>query len=406
MVVAALLCCAALLLVVASTAVAAGRWSLVAQPEYGLGAGDTAQFEISCVSSASCWALGSGESSNTLMHFNGSRLRILSTTFDGPRGPNPSATEMACVSAQDCMVVGVIFIGRGTSLPLAVGISRWDGKRWRNPSFRVRPPAAVARSREIEGELTSIACPSSSMCLAVGGWFGFAAHKRVVLAPLAARFDGSRWSVIPVPVADAYLGSVACASATDCVAIGASGVMPSLSGPPPTPISLAFDGSAWSPITFAAVPGVSQLAPVAVSCPSSGACVAVGGAVQTAVRAGKRVRSKRAAILSLSGATWIPSIVPDSPALARIHAAKNQSLAAVSCAPGAVSRCVAVGTWLNSDAALPKNHKLGGLAATVTAGRAQLSPLPVDDVPESISCPTVTFCLAGGLQTLERFDIH
>jgi len=397
--IAALVLGLAVLLASAPAALAAGRWTLVPQP----GDGNGGQ-EISCLSGASCDVLGSdGEGTNTFMRFDGSRLRTLSTTYGGSE-PGPWTTGLACVSTRFCLAVGAL-PGRGNIQLDPARVGRWDGTHWTSTSIAVDTPTAIKRTSIDTGELASIACPSRSMCLAVGGWFGVGPPKRVVEAPLAVRWNGLRWSVVPVPAQNAVLGSVACASATACVVLGSIGITGVDGAAPSRPISLRFDGGAWSQLSFAAAPGVTRLTPAAVSCPSSGACVAVGSATQTVVKAPRRHASSRAVILRLSGDTWLPTIVPVSPALARVRAARQQSLDAVSCAPGTPSRCVAVGSWTNGAASLD-NSKIGGLAATLTAGHAQLTPLPVDSDPLTISCPTPRFCLAGSDSSVERFDVR
>src|SRR3954451_5324039 len=64
---------------------------------------------------------------------------------------------------------------------------------------------------------TSVSCPSSTFCAAVGG-------------PNASVYDGARWST-PVPVGDnVALQTVACPAPGICTAVGRGGVVATLSG--------------------------------------------------------------------------------------------------------------------------------------------------------------------------------
>jgi hypothetical protein len=214
---------------------------------------------------------------------------------------------------------------------------------------------------------------------------------------MAARWDGTRWSAVKVPVTHAVLMSVACASTNDCVAIGGR------AGPHlrelARPTSIRLHDGHWSPLAFSAPAGVGDVEPNSVSCPVIGGCVAVGSAVRTVTRTGKRQRRQRALVLRQRGGTWVARTLPEASSISRLaKAPSSQSLSAVSCPPGVGHGCVAVGTWSGGH-----NPLGGGLAASLAPDDARIQPLDAP-APSTISCPTVEFCLAAGNESIERFD--
>jgi hypothetical protein len=120
----------------------------------------------------------------------------------------------------------------------------------------------------------SVACASANNCAAIGTT---AKNGPFNVESVAAMWNGRAWSVVDVPlrkgVFDALV-SVSCASATSCAAAGVA----STDGSEQTSHALAasYDGRSW---TIASVPvlahgGTSEFH--AVSCPSAKYCVAVG----------------------------------------------------------------------------------------------------------------------------------
>src|SRR5690348_11800300 len=105
---------------------------------------------------------------------------------------------LSCVSASACTVVG----GVGTLQTLtATGAMGWDGKRWR-PQTTPDPDPARANGLRANDFLDGLSCTSSKLCVAVGAYAtGISSpdgvHFVPVDMPMAERWNGVRWSLLP-----------------------------------------------------------------------------------------------------------------------------------------------------------------------------------------------------------------
>jgi len=206
--------------------------------------------------------------------------------------------------------------------------------------------------------LESVACASATQCIAVGSRLTAEGTWR----PLAQRRDGSAWTTMQMPAEDGEtLSGVSCGSATFCVAVGAVADMYAW------PVAARWDGHAWSTVTGLSddVGGLS-----AVSCVSARFCAAVGTTGQDfdplmQTWDGTRWRAE-------SFGTW-----------------PEDELAGVSCA--SATSCMAVGhsgSNQNSMIALHWN------------GRSwhwqKLPKLPGDVGLTAVACPSTRRCVAVG----------
>ena len=145
--------------------------------------------------------------------------------------------------------------------PAAAGASGWSLEHAANATFP-------------DGIVPSVSCANDAACVAVGSYV----NADDYYATLAERWDGSTWSIVPTPNAtgapDSWFNHVACSTASDCVAVGASG---NRSDGVDNEHALIehWDGASW---TMEPAPsGTGELLGVACSSPS--ACTAVGNNV-------------------------------------------------------------------------------------------------------------------------------
>ena len=278
-----------------------------------------------------------------------------------PAGATESALfGVACSSAGACTAVGY-FQASNRSAPLA---ERWDGT-----AFSVQPVPRAGFSSMLHG----VSCPAANACTAVGASRIFTGGGEFRFVPLAERWDGTAWSIQPLPGPGvAALYGVSCPAVSDCTAVGAGGAE-------------QWNGSAWSPEPVPSPPGAvpGTVFPRAVSCPAPSACIAVGSfSVSTSSSSGLRPLAER-----WDGSAWSVLPVPTP--------AGGGALDGVSCS--AATACTAVGGHRFS----PQGLSVLTLAErwNGTAWSIQPTPTPLgagDAGLSGVSCPAATACTAAG----------
>jgi hypothetical protein len=229
---------------------------------------------VSCPSARHCIAVGDGSGPNG----GGSLVE----QWDGGRwvrdpSPNPDTTPgsgqqvnltaVSCADRGDCVAIGSYSIGLRSRL-LA---ESYEGGKW-----SIRSPITPKR---LSYELDSIACPTATECVAVGSsalWSrpGFPVKK---VQPLVELWDGQAWIAqrLQNPTGSkSSLDSVSCGSPRSCTALG------EISGSPAALFAEHWNGHTWA---WEAVPSPSQITDpgfVDISCATSRTCTAVGGGLQ------------------------------------------------------------------------------------------------------------------------------
>ena len=262
-----------------------GGWRPVAAPQPP-GDGGHALRSVACPTPSACLAVGANEVENTsdalAETWNGQTWTLRHPATVGARSELSGA---ACRSASDCTVVGWhstdIAGRRATAEPLA---EHWSGHGW-----RIEPLPATSRG----GWLAAVACPSAKTCLAVG--------STPLDRPLAYRWrsGGAGWSAVPLTAGIGTIDSLSCTSTTSCVAAGDRSGTPD---PHAGPLLLSWKGKRWQSTTVPPSAAGDWLDSVA--CASASSCVAVG-AHQTNSTASP-------ASLVLTGRTWRSEPVPSS----------------------------------------------------------------------------------------------
>jgi len=285
----------------------------------------------------------------------------------------PSAADrlngVSCMSASECMAVG-IRCNPTTSCQAApfsatTLVERWVGKRW----MRMLSPN---KARAESTELNAIDCSSSRDCMAVGESRG----ASEAYAPLAERWNGTRWSILRVPfpaTSQGYLNGVSCSGPTSCLAVGDR---VTLLGSLAT-LAAWWNGSRWSVVPSANPSNVRSLLR-AVSCIAPSRCIAVGS---YAADAPTKIRT-----LTERWNGNSLSLLP-SPSSTEVN-----ELRGVSCTKPWT--CVAVGDRRYTSG------RYRGLVLRWTAhnGWTALSIPPVshDSLLDGISCVRATQCVASG----------
>src|SRR5579859_3543907 len=341
------------------------------------------------------------------------------TTWRRQRTPNPpidtntivrpDLTGVSCPAANFCEAVGTYFTGNGFP---GIGVSMaqaWNGHRWRTQTFPV--PAGSFGT-----ELARVSCASPRFCEAVGSY-----DVTGATLPLAARWDGSSWTLQRTPLPPINLGAftvafsaVSCTSASFCEAWGGGNGANSgptvaerwngtswrrqsvpTTDPVPNAVSCAsasfceavgtgpsggmaevWHGSKWAAQTFPALEG----APTGVSCPSARFCEAVAENFNSP---GPMLAAR------WNGTVWAAQSVP-SPA-----AAAGTLLSGVSCT--AAASCEAAGKYqVNTTANEPKALAEAWNGSAWHLQHAAEPAGAVDNSLSSVSCTSASFCEAVG----------
>jgi len=178
------------------------------------------------------------------------------TPSPNPTVPTGQLFWESCTATTSCTAVGTYVKASGLAVTLA---ERWNGSQWLVQPTPNPQGAAVS-------SLFGVSCTGSSACTAVGNSVDQAGASQ----PLAERWDGTQWTIQPIPSPSqggGSLNSVACPSASACTAVGVSNA---------GTLAERWDGTRWA---IQPTPNPSQGGGglSGVACPSASACTAVGG---------------------------------------------------------------------------------------------------------------------------------
>jgi hypothetical protein len=350
---------------------------------------------VSCTSASHCSAVGTAQTKRRSQQLfkalalagDGSTWTL--TTPINPRGAESAAlAAVSCVSATFCMAVGSQW---SSGLPGAAQPSdaplrrsagtgdndesnermsrvafaeRWDGRRWSLVPIHA-PPGFLPPL------LFAVSCTSPQFCMAVG-----AGGTRQGQTAVAEVWDGRTWSsaTTPSPRSEGELLGVSCSSPSLCIAVGDDGVFPQ----DLFPLALRWDGQMWTEMKTPRPARFSSLE--SVSCASDRWCMAVGSS-QSSIRAPYRPLTER-----LDGRRWTV-MKARSP-----RGAGGAIFEGVSCA--SVDQCMAVGST-NPHSDDP------GTLADIWNGRSWRSteaPTGRSEALYGVACPTADLCVAVGVR--------
>jgi len=322
---------------------------------------------ISCTGPTSCTAVGALTS--------GTHLHAFVDTETGGAWhrvtvPLPAATSeltsVSCPTSTFCAAVGL----HGGAAP------RPFTEIFRSGTWKVVTPARLAG---VSGaELDGVSCASASRCVAVGSWWPPSGHSGM----LSEAYSSHGWTLIKTPAVSGWatLSGVSCLPATVpalCTAVGNRTTTSAT-----TPLVAHLDGTTWTTIHVPTVSSSSDVALDAISCPQPTSCVAVGSELKGSKFHGISEVEDSLHWRLVTGATIT-------------GAGGSDSLNGVSC-PLSIQSCRAVGSV--------------GTAGTLTVAEAwngtswhqQPSATPPSDLAElmAVSCVTVhtdgVACNAGG----------
>ncbi len=421
--------------VASSASAAVSTWTATKAPlPAGAIGAETSIGGLSCPAAGSCVATGAykdpaGNQLALIETLSGGSWTQTTAPLPGDAATNPVARldTLSCPAAGSCVAVGHYTDSSHTTQVL---IDTLSGGSW---TAATGPLPSDVSSAHVFG-IFDLSCPDVGSCVAVGNYVNTSGQPGLIETQ-----SGGSWiaSAAPVPAGPAnvsgVLERVSCLAAGSCVAVGGSGVgvietlsdgswaatrspLPSGAGAasysvldllscPAAATCVAggfysdtsgnhnlFDtlsGGSWMATPAPALP-VGGVGPNLedLSCPTVGACVAVGD-YTTASDLGVH-----SLLETLSGGSWTARAAP-LPAGAASYQDDTQ-LAGVSC-PAADS-CVAEGVYMGSP-----NVEGLGLIETLSGGSwtASEAPLPVGAAAasgglERLDCPAAGACVIAG----------
>jgi len=341
------------------------NWARIAAPQPGARSALTG---ISCPSTTRCFAVGSASGSTArrtlIVMWNGAGWKVLPSPTPHPHGPAvDDLSAIACTSANNCIAVGLSG-DRYNAHDLASPLAlRWDGKNW------TVVPVPTPAGSEGHVQLAAIACASPTVCFATGTYHDNSLGRTTALIE---RWNGSTWSIVtsypPKANRDSALTGISCPSANACFAIGGQTFSPFTTH---ATLFGRWSGNAWS---FTKIPNTPFGVQQAISCATPSSCIAVGAAL----------------VQRWNGTTW--SVMKTG--------ASTGGLSAVSCAGDAM--CVGVGTYSDFSTGAAARR---GTIQQWNGTRFETVPVPAPSGATeftftSVGCPSATACFAVGA----RFD--
>lgn len=239
-------------------------WSIVASPN-ATGAANSYLYSVSATSSNDVWAVGTGldgagNNSTLTEHWNGKKWSVVEAV--NPSGVLSEFNGITAVSPDDAWAAGTYQAADGTLPSL---IEHWNGKKWK----QVKSPSLDGFLLTQLGPLTA---PSADDIWSVG----YGANSADQLVPLAAHYNGKKWTITLLPNPDGGLGTLMAntsASASDDVWM--VGLYLDSTGVGQTLIE-HFDGQEWKIVKTAGPPGAANSALSGVASPTSTSAWATG----------------------------------------------------------------------------------------------------------------------------------
>ena len=329
------------------------NWAVVASPDSS-GTEPNELRSVSCVSATACMAVG--------WHVTGGVDQTLIEAWDGNSwsllpSPNGSALNnvlhsVSCVSQSECIAVGEYV----TSQAWRTLIEEWDGRAW---SIVASANTSPTQSNYLDG----VSCTSATSCMAVGSFNTGTADRN-----LAEAWDGSSWSMVPVPSTTSYINGllkVACSSASACTAVGYQRAQ----GAQDQTLTASWDGTAWAIVPSPDSSAAQSNDLYGVSCPTPTSCIAVGSYFDGT--------ATQSLTISWNGTTWT---TVTSPAI-------GIPLYGVACA--APTACTAVGYGRVTES-------WNGVAWSVDTSRPD--PTTVHGNLIGVACVAPNLCTSVGYQ--------
>ncbi|MGA2471749.1 MAG: hypothetical protein ABSG64_13785 [Solirubrobacteraceae bacterium] len=254
-------------------------------------------------------------------------------------GPTSEPMSVACPGPGDCVAVGY-YTDQDNDIQAMV--AQETNGVWGQASEITPPAGAVAAPLPGGTVLASVACPSASTCVAVG-WYsivGKGNSRSMVMTEKNGAWSRAKTvglTTDPRTSVDS-LSSVACSGVRHCVALGSFNYAVRYSSIDRSALISETNGSWGQPAPL----GGTMFGANALACPSLGSCVAVGSSEWRAPKGDNVVL--RATTVAQSGGTWATGATAIAlPTNAKPVQRVDAGLTGVACT--SQGHCVAVGDY-------------------------------------------------------------
>jgi hypothetical protein len=359
-----------------------GSWTATTAPAPAANM-NTTLLGLSCPAAGSCVAVGYYEDQSTAVHplietLSGGAWAAADLPVAGLNPPAASGTVLrlvSCPAAGSCAAAGVYTDTSGHRQGLLASLTNGVWTAAVAPTSGLNPGPWTNPAPDF----TSLSCPAAGSCSAVGSYIDVSDQTDAVIATLA----GGTWSAGTAPVSGlnpppntratnmARLDAVSCPAAGSCVAVGDYQDTSNNRDGFAATLSSGTWSAATIPMTGLVPTGLSVSSFTGISCPSAGACTAVG-TYQDASGQTAATGIEHGLLETLSAGTWTataaPTVALEPPQIyttdpTQIPSEEPVTLDNVACA--AAGSCVAVGYY--TDPA----KSLDGLIETLSS-----APIP------------------------------
>lgn len=392
-----------------ATAAASGTWSQAVDLPLPPNASTTGFIAkspaVSCPATGTCVAVGEYEDSSgdgQAMAVNESGGVWGGATQITTLPPNAATTglfssleSVSCPAPGSCVAVGSYIDSAAKEQMMAV--TETSGT-W-NQAAEIALPANAAANPH--ARLVSVSCLAVGSCVAIGS---YADSSNDGQTAMAATESGGVWggaTQIPMPAGAIgwELSSISCSAQESCVAVGLYYDGASIS----RTMAIADTGGVWGQAAEVTLPanaatGTSTRARLSsVSCPATGACVAVGNYTTT-------LGVVEAMTATETSGSWQPATAISPPA--NTFSAPEASFASVSCR--SVGSCVTVGSYGMPSAyqsamvATESDGSWGAASQTTALPPGTSTEEPASTLLSSVACPATESCVAVGLYHQEN----
>jgi hypothetical protein len=354
---------------------------------------------VACPAALTCVAAGwyldtSGNAQGLLVTTDGALWDAQTAPLPPDAGPAPNAQfnyagQLTCPSVSECVAVGS-YETAASHNPHSMLVTG-SASKWTVTATPLPGDADPAQG----SSLSAVTCPAPSRCVAVGSYADVSTGHGLLVTGSGSSWTATR-APLPAGVAarrEALVSSVACSSASSCVAVG---IYIDKSGTDHG-LLLTGSGTSWTAATLplprdaapGEVPGAANISLGPVACPAPSSCIVLGSYT---VHAGYL----RGMLLTGTGARWAASSVPVPAGADASYGTSAGSLACPS-----VASCIITGSYTD---AYQYSHAMI-ITGSAAGWRAATAPLPAGAGPAgpsdigSLTCPSPAACVAAGTYT-------